>query len=164
MSCFQVTWDSRIGKTDSDTGRQYYKSAQAGDWTVELGAVVLLDAEQENQQQDEEEEQQQNVFGLVQCMWQDEDGDRMAQVCWCEVHDKSLLTAAAAMAHGSLHGNPRHLQRQCCPGPCSSSVKQKRPVQPESTLPIPARSVPFVAAIASSATLLGKEQCRWCVD
>lgn len=36
---------------------------------------MLLEAEQQ-----EDTEQQQHLFAMVQCMWQDEDGDKMAQV------------------------------------------------------------------------------------
>lgn len=73
----QVSW---IGSADkADAGRQCYKKAQVGSWAVELGSVVQLEADQEGLQQ-QQEQQQQHVFGLVQCMWEDEDRDRMAQV------------------------------------------------------------------------------------
>jgi hypothetical protein len=41
-----------------------------------LGAVVLLEAEAE----DEEGREAAFLFGLVQCMWEDEDGEALAQV------------------------------------------------------------------------------------
>jgi hypothetical protein len=41
-----------------------------------LGSVVLLEAEAE----DEEGQEPAFLFGLVQCMWEDEDGEALAQV------------------------------------------------------------------------------------
>jgi hypothetical protein len=70
----QVTWKDDGAKPDKE-GRIMHKKAQVGSWALQPGSVVLLEAEAE-----EEEAQQQYLFGMVQCMWQDEDGEALAQV------------------------------------------------------------------------------------
>lgn len=78
--------------------RPLYKSAQVGSYKVELGSVVLLEAEEAPRQASTaaaaaaagaagqaaaaKQQHEQYVFGLVQCLWQDEDGNKMAQVGW----------------------------------------------------------------------------------
>lgn len=87
----QVTW---TGPPKAEAGRQVYRAAQVGDAKVVLGSVVLLEAEETDRPQQEEaaaaaggggaarpkQQHEQYVFGLVQCMWEDEDGEQMAQV------------------------------------------------------------------------------------
>jgi hypothetical protein len=53
-----------------------HKQAQVGSWGLTLGAVVLLEAEAE----EEEGQEPALLFGLVQCMWEDEDREALAQV------------------------------------------------------------------------------------
>jgi hypothetical protein len=71
----QVTWKDAGAKPDSQ-GRTMHKKAQVGSWALQLGSVVLLEAEAE----DEEGQEPAFLLGLVQCMWEDEDGEALAQV------------------------------------------------------------------------------------
>jgi hypothetical protein len=58
-----------------------HKKAQVGSWQLQPGSVVLLEAEVEDE---EAQEQQQYLFGMLQCMWEDEDGEALAQVRGCD--------------------------------------------------------------------------------
>lgn len=53
-----------------------HRKAQVGTWQLQPGSVVLLEAEAE----DEDAQEPPLLFGLVQCMWEDEDGEALAQV------------------------------------------------------------------------------------
>lgn len=89
----QVTW---TGSPKAEAGRQVYRAAQVGESKVVLGSVVLLEADEADRPQQEEaaaaaaaaaggavrpkQQHEQYVLCLVQCMWEDEEGEKMAQV------------------------------------------------------------------------------------
>lgn len=75
----QVTWSGTSTSTDS-AGRTLYTKAQVGPWAITPGSVLLLEAEVEGAEEGAEGTDGGYVYGLVQCMWQDKDGDKLAQV------------------------------------------------------------------------------------
>jgi hypothetical protein len=99
-----------VGSASSDAaGRTLYRCAQVGPHKVALGAVVLLEADEDGPEgQAQQQQHEQYVFGQVQCMWVGKDGAKMAQVgvvcggggpwvwrwCWgtaCHLHPACTL-------------------------------------------------------------------------
>jgi hypothetical protein len=91
-----------------------HKQAQVGSWALQLGSVVLLEAEAE----DEEGSDAAYLFGLVQCMWEDEDGEALAQVRGgsgsrfgsyngCPARVGSSMTGLLGNDSNKMHNKPR---------------------------------------------------------
>ncbi|KAF6265105.1 hypothetical protein COO60DRAFT_1470199 [Scenedesmus sp. NREL 46B-D3] len=91
----------RRRQRQSREGRCMHKKAQVGGWQLQLGSVVLLEAEA----QDEEAQEQQYLFGVVQCMWEDEDGEALAQVRMLAAGRDTVLGDAAAEEQLFLTGD-----------------------------------------------------------
>jgi hypothetical protein len=85
----QVSW---VGSSSSSAGRQLYRTAQVGSHKVQPGTIILLEADETERQAEAaaaaaagaaarpKQQHELYVFGLVQCMWEDEEGEKMAQV------------------------------------------------------------------------------------
>ncbi|KAF8055388.1 MET1B [Scenedesmus sp. PABB004] len=92
----KVTW---VGSATEDAaGRSVYAAANVGSWKVEPGKVVLLEAEAEGEEEGADAAAPGHVFGLVQCLWEDDDGDQMAQVRLLVPGADTVLGDAAAEA------------------------------------------------------------------
>ena len=78
----QVSWQGSSSGTVSE--RQLYKQAQVGPFKVAVGDTVLLpDLEEEDEESDSDEptgEPELAAMGIVQCMWQDDMGNKWVQV------------------------------------------------------------------------------------
>jgi len=75
-AALKVSWVGAAQQPEQGS-RALHNEAQVGSWRVQVGKMVLLEAEETD---DSPQDEQQYVFGLVQCMFEDEDGDKMAQV------------------------------------------------------------------------------------
>lgn len=85
----QVSW---VGSSSSSAGRQLYRTAQVGSYKVQPGTVILLEADETERQAEAaaaaaagaaarpKQQHELYMFGLVHCMWEDEEGEKMAQV------------------------------------------------------------------------------------
>uniref|UniRef100_A0A383WCP9 Cytosine-specific methyltransferase n=1 Tax=Tetradesmus obliquus TaxID=3088 RepID=A0A383WCP9_TETOB len=87
----KVTWKDAGAAADAE-GRTMHRKAQVGTWQLQPGSVVLLEAEAE----DEDAQEPPLLFGLVQCMWEDEDGEALAQVRMLAAGRDTVLGDAAA--------------------------------------------------------------------
>lgn len=83
----QVSW---VGSASNADGRQLYRTAQVGSNKVTPGTVVLMEADEADRPDEEaaaaaggartKQQHELYVFGLVQCMFEGEEGAKMAQV------------------------------------------------------------------------------------
>lgn len=107
-----------MGSSTSAAGRQLYRSAQVDSNKVSLGSVVLLEADESDREAEAaaaagaagrtKQQHELYVFGLVQCMYENEDGEKMAQVGACDCVMYLLCCCCVTVGPRSVAGGLQH--------------------------------------------------------
>lgn len=138
LHSLQVSWLSAASSTDSQA-RQMHSAAQLGSWRLEVGQAVLLPSScwsgqlvlqrqqlpalSPKKHKQQQQQQQTCMFGLLQCMWEDDAGVKQAQVSHlapsaklCAQYASSLVCKIISCKPGSLHANSylRRMSHHLC--------------------------------------------------